>query len=970
MGKKGSLKITSLLVVLSLLVAILPVYSFDRPEEYIEEISDQCIGSKTFGIDANNVDYAILEVKGEGVQTYEESAIKQENAEGSRTSGTQTFTCNGEITGIDVYILTPKQFYICGGTQSNFTGVPLLGLTAMMPGPTVTPPSSPSYITITLYIKDFNNNVLFQSEFSVTATFKPMSIWKSITVPNLNLNGKYKLQLTGVSWYYGSGYPNGSADFNANKDFCFRIHYKKEKTVYPKEIKYKTDLMDSYETISTNLQNGTKRITIPKENIDGATELSLSSQNGNVLTKISWNLKVFHKVPETSAKLSLPFVTIEGNNTTFQIRYTDINNDPPLSAKIYINDVEYDLVNNDDDSYQWNGSLYSITLPYQECNYYFIFDNGKETIRMPEDSFYIGELEKKLSEWKENIEEESILIDQELEKIDLYYIQENNDPQILKSLMNVKLDQITKTAKNYRFVKDIHYLASQREEIMSFENLTDAEIDSAFTEIQNGFPEEVKEIFRNYGMTEENIEKLRTDILNNKEVIKEKRILSNFIDLKENYIKIALLNIESFSNASYRYFEKYNYVYNPLPEKKQIVMNAWNVIDDLNPNMELIKTKSLEIIQNGEMLVENGNFQYLDDINAALVYYFIAETGDPELMEGLVFNYEIYNRTCDCEKTLQDHFNYAKTVKFNTVNGRDTIDNVKVIIRPPGVDTPLMPIKKVTTNPTPCKLCKTTTFSINETIEGQEGETIFMDVPIDCDGVPDSDNDGWCDDIDPCPYTPGIRCCGDGDCASDEDCLSCPEDCGECPGDDNNNGEEDDNPVSCPCKNDSDVKEVYLEFLSDITDVNEKRLYLSNELWPNFEKGMEKADHDWEEIKEEWEEYYFWEWDVHDWIDNIEDIKDLGAFLAGTTKTVRSIVEKFGVTGLAEGSSIAGGVITFLIWKDIQIVSKCAVGYHHLYKLEKIQGKIEDTETEILTLEIEIALQKEWLEDNCSCILG
>jgi len=55
-----------------------------------------------------------------------------------------------------------------------------------------------------------------------------------------------------------------------------------------------------------------------------------------------------------------------------------------------------------------------------------------------------------------------------------------------------------------------------------------------------------------------------------------------------------------------------------------------------------------------------------------------------------------------------------------------------------------------------------------------------MDVPIDCDGVPDSDNDGWCDTIDPCPNTPGIRCCGDGDCASDEDCENCPEDCGEC----------------------------------------------------------------------------------------------------------------------------------------------------------------------------------------------
>ncbi len=47
-------------------------------------------------------------------------------------------------------------------------------------------------------------------------------------------------------------------------------------------------------------------------------------------------------------------------------------------------------------------------------------------------------------------------------------------------------------------------------------------------------------------------------------------------------------------------------------------------------------------------------------------------------------------------------------------------------------------------------------FVINETIEDiQENEKeIFMDVPIDCDGVPDSDNDGWCDDIDPCPNDP------------------------------------------------------------------------------------------------------------------------------------------------------------------------------------------------------------------------
>ncbi|MCD6466786.1 MAG: hypothetical protein J7L10_02550 [Methanomicrobia archaeon] len=914
------------------------------------------------------------------MQTYEESAIKQENAEGSRTPSTQTFTCKGEITGIDVYILTPKQFYICGGTQSNFTGVPLLGLTAMMPGPTVTPPSSPSYITITLYIKDFNNNVLFQSEFSVTASFKPMSIWKSITVPNLELNGKYKLQLTGVSWYYGSGYPNGSADFNANKDFCFRIHYKKEKTVYPKEVKYKTDLMDSYETISTNLQNGTKRITIPKENIDGATELSLSSQNGNVLTKISWNLKVFHKVPETPAKLSLPFVTIEGNNTTFQIRYTDINNDPPLSAKIYINDVEYDLVNNDDDSYQWNGSLYSITLPYQECNYYFIFDNGKETIRMPEDSFYIGELEKKLSEWKENIEEESILIDQELEKIDLYYIQENNDPQILKSLMNVKLDQIKKTAKNYRFVKDIHYLASQREEIMSFENLTDAEIDSAFTEIQNGFPEEVKEIFRNYGMTEENIEKLRTDILNNKEVIKEKRILSNFIDLKENYIKIALLNIESFSNASYRYFEKYNYVYNPLPEKKQIVMNAWNVIDDLNPNMELIKTKSLEIIQNGEMLVENGNFQYLDDINAALVYYFIAETGDPELMQELASNFEIYNRTCDCEKTLQDHFNYAKTVKFNTVNGRDTIDNIKIIIRPPGVDTPLMPIKKQPSpEPTPvepalCKTCRATMFTA--TTEGIQEEQAFADVPIDCDGVPDSDNDGWCDDIDPCPYTPGVNCP-----ESDIDHDGIPDDEDDCPNDPGTSyyngcpapGEEDTDgdgvpdtydhypnqagpasnngcplPEDCLCKDDPEVKKL----LSDLgvqEDLIQQGEDLVEEKRNELSETLSKIN---EAIKEEKENWDWTNWSI-----------DVGK----ATLSIIGILASEGTLGIVIGGS-SGSLSLYQYREKHPLVKKMTLT--NLNKLYALTDLISHHES-ILEWRVDRVIEvTNELRDKCACALN
>jgi len=736
------MKIISLFLVLSLLVAILPIYSLDRPEKYIKSIEGESIGFKTYSIDTDNTEYAVLEIEGKGTETYQNTVIKQENAENYRDPGTQTFTCNGEVTGIEVYILPP-------GGYVRLTGI--------------FPPPTPPTANLKLYIKDLQNNVLFQSDFSVTATFKPMPIWKSITVPNLNLNGKYKLQLVNnssyrVSWYYGSGYNGGRANFNSNKDFCFRIHCKEKTTLYPKEVKYKTDLMDSYEIISTDLGNGKAAIKIPEEKINGATEILLSSWNGNALTEISWRLTLYRKVPETKAELSLPIPEIEGENMRFKIIYTDINNDPPVSAKIYINNVEYDLTNSDDDEYQWNGSLYTITLPYQECNYYFIFNNGKETIRMPEeDSFHIGELEKKISEWKENTEKETQLMDQELQKIDLYYIQENYDPQILKDLLNIKIEQIRNTAVNYRLMKNIYHLASQREEIMAFENLSNEDLDDAFTEIQNGFPEEIKEIFRNYGMTEENIEKLRNDILENRETIKEKRILSNFVDLKENYLKIALLNIQSFSNTSYHYFEKYDYVYNPLPEKKQIVLNAWNIMNDLNPDMDIMKTNSLEIIQNGITLVENGNFQYLDDINAALVYYFIAETGDPELIQELASHYEIYNHSCNCEKTLQDLYNYAKTVKFNTVNGRDTIDNIKIIIRPPGVDYPLMPIKKLPEHTpviSPCTKCKILIFSINGTIEGQTDEEIFMDVPIDCDGVPDSDNDGWCDTIDPCPNDP------------------------------------------------------------------------------------------------------------------------------------------------------------------------------------------------------------------------
>ncbi len=765
MDKRGGMKIISLFLVLSLLVAILPIYSLDRPEKYIKSIEGESIGFKTYSIDT---EYAVLEIEGKGTETYQNTVIKQENAENYRDPGTQTFTCNGEVTGIEVYILPP-------GGYVRLTGI--------------FPPPTPPTANLKLYIKDLQNNVLFQSDFSVTATFKPMPIWKSITVPNLNLNGKYKLQLVNnssyrVSWYYGSGYNGGRANFNSNKDFCFRIHCKEKTTLYPKEVKYKTDLMDSYEIISTDLGNGKAAIKIPEEKINGATEISLSSWNGNALTKITWRLTLYRKVPETKAELSLPITEIEGENMRFKIIYTDINNDPPVSAKIYINNVEYDLTNSDDDEYQWNGSLYTITLPYQECNYYFIFNNGKETIRMPEeDSFHIGELEKKISEWKENTEKETQLMDQELQKIDLYYIQENYDPQILKDLLNIKIEQIRNTAVNYRLMKNIYHLASQREEIMAFENLSNEDLDDAFTEIQNGFPEEIKEIFRNYGMTEENIEKLRNDILENRETIKEKRILSNFIDLKELYKDMGLVYIDSASFTFNIYTGKINTAPSTeIDTVKNRIKTSWQEMDIQNPD----PTEIENILKDSEYMVENGYIEYKDDFYAALIFLFLSLTEDKELIQELYNNTE-YITPQNEGTTWQDNFNYACTVRYETIND----------IKPVIVVEPENPEREGAIMPLPYLPKRGITGSIdspfcgNGKCEPEYGENCSS-CPKDC-----------------------YPCCGDGSCRGNETCDTCPQDC--CP---NPNPDDPCKNVKCPsdgyignpyCKN-GDLYQIYRDY--------------------------------------------------------------------------------------------------------------------------------------------------------------
>ncbi|MEA1993433.1 MAG: hypothetical protein U9N35_03425 [Euryarchaeota archaeon] len=763
MNNKGGMKLTALLIVITLLATIIPAHSFDRPEEYITEDGGECIGTETFTIDAADTEYAVLEVMGEGVVKQEDKIIKQESIESFKWgTHTQTFRCNGEVTKIDVSVALPKTGPYTGNspeTSSNespvrSSGMQLSGNDRPRPTFTIAPPPEPIYTKVTLRVLDPNNNVMYRASLKASSNGQS---WLSFSVPNLNLNGTYKLEISGAPWHYGSGYANGRADFNANKDFSFRVHYKKKTTVYPELVQYKTDLMGGWETVATNLQSGTATVQIPKENISGATELSLNSMNNSqtgpilALTKTSWQLTTYYTVPETPARLSLPITRVEGESTTFQIRYTDFNNDAPTSAKLYLNNVPHDLASEDDDEYQWNGALYTATLPYEECEYYFVFENGKETIRMPEEgSLTLGALEKTMSEWKTNMTEESQLVDEELEKIDLYYIQDKKDPQILRDMLDVKIDLVKNSAWNHRYMDEIHGLASQREAVQQFENLSDAEIEEAFAEIQAGFPEEVKQIFRDYGLSDSDIEELRTDVLNNKATIKEKRILSNFVDLKNVYRDMGLLHIDSASFTFDVYTREGKFGRTTGPEittAQDTLKSSWQSIVLQHPNRAEVEN----VLSNAKYLVEHGYIEYIDDFSAALVYLYLSIAGDDAFTQELYSNSSQYiaSQTTEEDSTWQDTFNYAWTVRYQTINDiqPEIVEDSKD--GPIVHDLPYLPQKGERLRYIPTPYCP------NGTCEPGKGETCHNCAP-DC----------W-----PCTE------CGDGLCNGNEDCDSCPGDC-------------------------------------------------------------------------------------------------------------------------------------------------------------------------------------------------
>ncbi|UCC93319.1 MAG: PKD domain-containing protein [Thermoplasmata archaeon] len=103
-----------------------------------------------------------------------------------------------------------------------------------------------------------------------------------------------------------------------------------------------------------------------------------------------WNPTTFtilprNKLPELSTQ---SFAPLEGDTNTefrFDVMYRDMDNDEPVDANIYINDVAYTMSTDETAVFNdWVTYYYTTTLSVGDTHrYYFTFSDGKDTVRMP-----------------------------------------------------------------------------------------------------------------------------------------------------------------------------------------------------------------------------------------------------------------------------------------------------------------------------------------------------------------------------------------------------------------------------------------------------------------------------------------------------------------------------------------------------------------------------------------------------------
>jgi PGF-CTERM protein/uncharacterized repeat protein (TIGR01451 family) len=103
-----------------------------------------------------------------------------------------------------------------------------------------------------------------------------------------------------------------------------------------------------------------------------------------------WNPTTFtilprNKLPELATHSYAP---LEGDTTTefrFDVMYRDLDNDAPVEAQIYVNDVAYPMSTDETSVFNdWVTYYYDTTLPVGDNHrFYFVFTDGKDSVRLP-----------------------------------------------------------------------------------------------------------------------------------------------------------------------------------------------------------------------------------------------------------------------------------------------------------------------------------------------------------------------------------------------------------------------------------------------------------------------------------------------------------------------------------------------------------------------------------------------------------
>ncbi|RLF98224.1 hypothetical protein DRN58_07350 [Thermococci archaeon] len=241
----------------------------------------------------------------------------------------------------------------------------------------------------------------------------------------------------------------------------------------------------------------------------------------------------------------------------------------------------------------------------------------------------------------------------------------------------------------------------------------------------------------------------------------------------------------------------------------------------------------------------------------------------------------------------------------------------------------------------------------------------------------DSDNDGWCDDIDPYPYTPGVNCP-----ESDIDHDGIPDDEDDCPNDPGTSyyngcpapGEEDTDgdgvpdtydhcpnqagpasnngcplPEDCLCKDREDVKEL-LDLLGYYNDAIDQTNISISKWEAEYDQKYEEAKKKKEELDKEINPKK-WDW--------------IGFVGGGFWAYIKRKAED------SAWSLIGGAIGGFIFTKSLRLIYESAFeGYPILYRMSELVNLIDHNKENIQWYEERIIVVTNDIRNKCPCAIN